>query len=245
MIDKESYLLGKFDAIMDAINFLSNDRNNLFENDIKKYNFRELDWAINRLNIMNKYMLRFQDYLNITESPMRFNLNNIDIKKWNDLYSQRDVSKYKHIDNITINNIELKILIMNIDINNELVFVDGSKIVFIYNYISKENNKIEERLLWQNPEYKGYAYNIYIEYILKKYKNIITDKATSQFEERFLYKIFTYCIQNKILVNIILNDVKIIDTIDDDSKLDLLWQDWFTDKVKGRDITFQIIQEKI
>lgn len=98
---------------------------------------------------------------------------------------------YSHLENLNIDEIKnqtdylenfqnIKIYYNDINREKEYYFIDNNKLAAYYRYFIINPNKIETKMIWNSKQYQGVFRNIFINYLLPKYKNILSDNIMSK-----------------------------------------------------------------
>ena len=98
----------------------------------------------------------------------------------------------EHIDNVTLNNIPFEVWEVSSG-DTDLYFLDNDIVAAEVGFYKRKEG-IEENLIIQNPKYKGLIRLIYTDYLLTKFRYIISDTSMTNDGLEFWIKLFN---QNK------------------------------------------------
>ena len=84
----------------------------------------------------------------------------------------------EHIDNVTLNNIPFEVWEVSSG-DTDLYFINNDIVAAEVGFYKRKEG-VEENLIIQNPKYKGLIRLIYTEYLLKKFRYIISDTSMTK-----------------------------------------------------------------
>jgi hypothetical protein len=112
---------------------------------------------------------------------------------------------------------DIQIYYSDISNEKEYFFIDDNKIVAYYRFSIIDQYKIETKMIWNSKNNKGIFRKLFLDFILPKYKNIVSDQIMSKFGFSFWEKLIN---QQYINISVILpnGDVIKIDSNSDMQK---------------------------
>jgi hypothetical protein len=243
-------VLNQFRRNVESFKILKNPQGIFSDEALKGYDFMLYQmehWIL----IAEGDNMKFSEYCYLQESPLAYTFTPTKQNEVNNELAKYDYNENHIIDLMHVYNILIHVQKEVTNDMEELLFInrDTKELIVRYKYQTippSVRYPIIEKLIWQSINYKTFAENIYMNYILKQFNYIISDEGMTNLGQDFFKKIYKILIAKNThqigLINIKNNQIiKKFHYIDDiDTNWDQSFQD---DELNAIDKRFYILKK--